>query len=62
MQKSIIKEIQKKHIFGCIYIIIIIIFYLPYLHNTKHLFTAVWLEGKETQETTGLMGEPPHLH
>ena len=41
MQKSIIKEIQKKHIFGCIYIIIIIIFYLPYLHNTKNLFTAV---------------------
>ena len=36
--------------------------YLPYLHNTKIDLQWLWLEGEETQEATGLMGEPPCLH
>ena len=39
------------------------IFYLPYLHYTKKIYLQrLQLEGEETQEATGLMGEPPHLH
>ena len=40
---------------------IVIIFYQPYLQNTKKNLQRLQLEGEETQEATGRMGEPPHV-
>ena len=69
MQKSIIKEIQKNNI--CIqetsvkgaYISLSSSYFICLIYTIQKIYLQrLWLEGKETQEVTGLMGEPPHLH
>ena len=69
MQKSIIKEIQKNNI--CIqetsvkgaYVSLSSSYFICLIYTIQKIYLQrLWLEGEETQETTGLMGEPPHLH
>ena len=69
MQKSIIKEIQEKNI--CIqetsvkgaYISLSSSYFICLIYTIQKIYSQrLWLEGKETQEATGLMGEPPDLH
>ena len=69
MQKSIIKEILKNNI--CIqetsvkgaYVSLSSSYLICLIYTIQKIYLQwLWLEGKETQEATGLMREPPDLH